>query len=211
MRWQLFPITMVLAVAACERPAAEPAPRHNRRLSAPSASSASAPSSRHATKKAPPKAACVVPLPAKPLRPLTVGPDPACPVDPTGRMQLQRMSLEFKSSHKTIDVEVAQTDPQRMRGLMYRTELSDDEGMVFVFERPKRHRFWMKNTCLPLDMLFVDAEGVIVGIEENVPTLNENTYFVRCASKYVIEVNAGWSRRYGVKPGDVVTFPSPSH
>jgi uncharacterized protein len=90
---------------------------------------------------------------------------------------------------------------------MYRTQLADDRGMLFVFERERRLAFWMKNTCIALDMIFVAADGVIVGIEENVPTLNENTYSPGCPAKYVIEVNAGWARKRGVRAGQRVELP----
>jgi uncharacterized membrane protein (UPF0127 family) len=84
---------------------------------------------------------------------------------------------------------------------MYRREMAADEGMLFVFERPERHSFWMHNTCLPLDMLFIDEDGTVVGIEENTPTMNDSTFGVPCPSKYVLEVNAGWTRRHGVVAG----------
>jgi hypothetical protein len=91
-----------------------------------------------------------------------------------------------------------------MRGLMYRTSMADDRGMLFVFERRTVQRFWMKNTCIPLDMLFIDQDGLIVGIEENVPTLNTNSYQAGCPSLYVLEVNAGWCANNGVEPGQRV-------
>jgi len=87
---------------------------------------------------------------------------------------------------------------------MYRTELAEEQGMLFSFERAQVMRFWMRNTCLPLDMLFIDRAGFVVGIEENVPTMNDDTYGVRCLATHVLEVNAGWSRRHGVKPGETV-------
>jgi hypothetical protein len=76
--------------------------------------------------------------------------------------------------------------------------------MIFLFGHRRDHSFWMKNTCLPLDMIFIDRDGLIVGIEENVPTLNEGSYRVGCPSVVVLEVNAGWSRRHGVTAGQQV-------
>ena len=105
-----------------------------------------------------------------------------------------------------VDVEIAKHPEHRQRGLMYRRELSEKEGMLFLFDRRKLLTFWMKNTCLPLDMIFIDHDGVVVGISENVPTMNQRTYHVGCPSQNVLEVNAGWSRRHGVKPGDKVRF-----
>ena len=103
-------------------------------------------------------------------------------------------------------VEVAERYADRMRGLMYRRSLSDQQGMIFLFERRQDHRFWMRNTCLSLDMLYIDDDGLIVGIQENVPTLNDHTYSVGCPSRYVLEVPAGWARRTGVRPGQFVQF-----
>jgi uncharacterized membrane protein (UPF0127 family) len=66
----------------------------------------------------------------------------------------------------------------------------------------------MHNTCIPLDLLYIDDDGLIVGIVENAPTLNDEPRGVGCASRYVLEVNAGWSRRHGVKAGQFASLPS---
>ncbi len=76
--------------------------------------------------------------------------------------------------------------------------------MLFSFDRRRVLTFWMKNTCLPLDMLFIDSKGFIVGILEQVPVLNEHPRSVPCPAAYVLEMNAGWSRDHGVKPGQRV-------
>jgi hypothetical protein len=115
--------------------------------------------------------------------------------------------VRFVEADKSVSVEVAEKNEHRLRGLMYRTALADSEGMLFVFERRRVHQFWMRNTCLPLDMLFIDRDGLIVGIEENVPTLNDRSYRVPCPSLYVLEVNAGWTRRHGVTAGQRVELP----
>ncbi len=208
---------MVLLAAACERTPPEPTLLNPSSAGVSSLAhgntkqSASAPPSGTAaatgTSVAVPKPRCVVPLPAKPSRPPVSGVAADCPDDPTGRLPLDTAQLKFERAGVAITAEIARSDPERMRGLMFRKELREDEGMVFLFKRTSRHRFWMKNTCLPLDMMFVDSNGFIVGVEENVPTLNTNSYFVRCDSQYVIEVNAGWTRRHGVKPGDRVIMP----
>lgn len=98
-------------------------------------------------------------------------------------------------------MELAESDPTRARGLMYRTALEQDQGMLFVFPDEQRRSFWMKNTCIPLDMLFIDRSGTIVGIVENVPTLNRVPRGVPCPAAYVLEVNAGWTREQGVFAG----------
>jgi hypothetical protein len=100
-----------------------------------------------------------------------------------------------------IVVELAESDAARMRGLMYRTELAEEQGMLFSWNAERPRSFWMKNTCIPLDMLFIDGEGYIVGILENVPTLNQTSRGVRCPASHVLEVNAGWTRQRGVFAG----------
>jgi uncharacterized protein len=93
------------------------------------------------------------------------------------------------------------------RGLMYRTRLAPDSGMLFDLGLRDDHKFWMHNTCIPLDLIYVDEDGLVVGIVENAPTLNDDSRGVGCPSRYVLEVNAGWSRRHGVKAGQYMTFP----
>ncbi len=87
---------------------------------------------------------------------------------------------------------------------MYRTEMPEDVGMLFSWDDQSQRSFWMKNTCLPLDMMFIDADGVIVSILEQVPTLNTQPRRSGCPARHVLEVNAGWTRRHGVRPGQRV-------
>jgi uncharacterized membrane protein (UPF0127 family) len=87
---------------------------------------------------------------------------------------------------------------------MYRTHLDDDQGMLFSWKDQRPRSFWMKNTCIPLDMLFIDRQGTIVGILEQVPTLNLASRGVRCGAQHVLEVNAGWTRRHGVFAGQKI-------
>lgn len=105
-----------------------------------------------------------------------------------------------------LDVELAETPEQQTRGLMFRTEMANDAGMLFVFDEATVHSFWMRDTCIPLDMLFITADGLIVGIAESVPTMNDASRAVRCPSLYVLEVNAGWARAHGVKAGMTATL-----
>jgi uncharacterized membrane protein (UPF0127 family) len=103
-----------------------------------------------------------------------------------------------------IKVELAREHAARTRGLMYRTSMPEAQGMLFSWEEESVHSFWMQNTCIPLDMLFIAKDGVIVGILEEVPTLNERPRTVPCPVAHVLEVNAGWSRRHGVRAGQRV-------
>ncbi|MBX3186692.1 MAG: DUF192 domain-containing protein [Labilithrix sp.] len=106
-----------------------------------------------------------------------------------------------------VDVEIAANEHDIQRGLMYRTQMGEERGMLFRLSERREHTFWMHNTCIPLDMLFVDDDGVIVGIVEAATPLTDATRTVGCPSSYVLEVNAGWSRRHGVRPGQKMGLP----
>ena len=90
---------------------------------------------------------------------------------------------------------------------MYRTSMAEDRGMLFDLGTRENHQFWMHNTCIPLDLLYLDNDGFIVGIVENAPTLDDEPRGVACPSSYVLEVNAGWARRHGIRAGQSVTLP----
>ena len=85
---------------------------------------------------------------------------------------------------------------------MYRKSLADDKGMLFAWGQPSIHTFWMHNTCIPLDMLFIDGDGFIAGIVENAPRSTTKGDPIDCPVNNVLEVPAGWSRRHGVAPGN---------
>lgn len=121
-------------------------------------------------------------------------------------MQLPVGQVRFAEapSAPTVTVELALTDPARARGLMYRTEMDGDHGMLFSWESDERRSFWMRNTCIPLDMLFIASDGTVVGILEQVPTLNTLPREVPCPARHVLELNAGWARAQGITPGQRV-------
>ena len=101
----------------------------------------------------------------------------------------------------TYKLEVCATDGERSLGLMYRRELPETEGMIFLFPDERENTFWMKNTYIPLDMVFVDKDKRIVGILENVPPLNEAPRTVGKLSMYVVEFAAGVTRKHQVSEG----------
>ncbi len=119
---------------------------------------------------------------------------------------MERVQVTFAdaSDGPRVVAEHAVTESARQRGLMYRKEMPEDEGMLFSWPVTRPLSFWMKNTCLPLDMLFIDADGFIVNILEQVPTLNTLPRRSGCPARHVLEVNAGWARRHGVRPGQRV-------
>lgn len=158
---------------------------------------------RAAPKDAPAKERCIRRSPATPKRATPPSPDPHCPKDDLAQPpKLREAKVSFpEAKDQTITVEVADSDRNRQRGLMFRTKMADDHGMIFTFDEKDNHTFWMHNTCIPLDMLYIDDDGMIVGIEENTPTMSDDTFEVGCDSKYVLEVNAGWTRAHGVMAG----------
>jgi hypothetical protein len=104
----------------------------------------------------------------------------------------------------TVSLEIAATPDVQQRGLMYRRELPDDHGMLFVFPTETAHEFWMKNTFIPLDMLFIAGDGRIAGIHANATPLSEAPISVAKPSRFVLEVPGGWAARRGVVAGDRV-------
>ena len=117
------------------------------------------------------------------------GPQPALP---TVRLTAGGMYM--------IQAEVARTPEQRATGMMFRTEMAPNAGMLFVFEQDAPHCFWMQNTLLPLSIAFIGADGTVVDTAEMQPRSTEN----HCASKpvrYALEMNKGWFARHGIKPG----------
>ncbi len=106
-----------------------------------------------------------------------------------------------------VSVEIADTEPVRQRGLMFRNRMAPNEGMVFVFPESGYYPFWMKNTLIPLDMLWLDGRGRIVSIARSVPPCKADpcpSYPPDANASYVIEVVAGFSREHGLKAGDIV-------
>ncbi len=106
---------------------------------------------------------------------------------------IQAESISVLTQKGTIpySVEIADTPALQQQGLMYRKSMSQNKGMVFAFEKPKFISMWMKDTYIPLDMLFVDEKGVIRHIHENAHPLDETVISSPIPVKYVIELNAG--------------------
>jgi uncharacterized membrane protein (UPF0127 family) len=106
----------------------------------------------------------------------------------------------------TFQVEVADTPSKRELGLQYRRDLPPDRGMIFLFPTESEHSFWMKNTPLPLDMIFISKDLKIVGIVEQAVPFSTDSRSVPAASQFVLEINGGLSKRHGIKAGDSVRF-----
>jgi len=150
------------------------------------------------------KPACVVPSSPSPLPKQDKA--SICPADPTGNPTLARGHVTFGEApgRPRVEVELADRPDSRERGLMYRTGMPEDQGMLFSWSQEQVRSFWMHNTCIPLDMLFIDAKGFIVGILEQVPVLNDASRSIPCPAAHVLELNAGWTRAHGVVAGQRV-------
>lgn len=114
-------------------------------------------------------------------------------------------SLENKSLIE-ITCEIASTPQERSKGLMNRTYLPEDEGMLFVYEKPQILSFWMKNTLIPLDIIFIDESGIVINIESADVELDKDDeeltrYVSMRPAAYVVEINQGLSNRYGIIQG----------
>jgi uncharacterized protein len=120
-----------------------------------------------------------------------------------------KSSLEIRTAHgpRRFTIEIAETEAQMEQGLMYRRHLAPDAGMLFIYEQPTLATFWMKNTLIPLDMLFVDAQGRIVNIHAN--AVPQSLAVIRSAApvRAVLELNGGAAAIFGIKPGDEVVYP----
>jgi uncharacterized membrane protein (UPF0127 family) len=110
-----------------------------------------------------------------------------------------------------LNARIADTDAERARGLMGVAGLAENEGMLFVFDKEDIYIFWMKNTLIPLDIIWLDAGKKIVDIREDaMPCINSCDSFVPAVkAKYALEVNAGFVLRHKIKVGDTVSFNLP--
>ncbi|MBW8720698.1 MAG: DUF192 domain-containing protein [Polaromonas sp.] len=120
------------------------------------------------------------------------------------QMNLQRVKLT--AGMHLIDAQVAFTPEQRQIGLMFRKDMPQQEGMIFVFEQPTQQCFWMKNTLLPLTAAFVADDGTIVNLADMKPQTTD----AHCSTqpvRYVLEMNKGWFAKKGIKAGSKLGGP----
>ncbi len=107
-----------------------------------------------------------------------------------------------------FSLELAKTQAEKERGLMYRESLDSNKGMLFIYNTPSKPGFWMKNTLIPLDIIWLDQEGKIVHIVTAQPCTQDpcQIYSPDSEASYVLEINAGLSETLGIKEGDVAEF-----
>ena len=117
-----------------------------------------------------------------------------------------RISIVTISGTHPFSVEWAVTEPEREQGLMFRQSMPGDHGMIFDFDKDEPVYFWMKNTPLPLDMVFITSDGTIARIEQNAEPYSERNIPSGAPVRYVLEVNGGVAKQIGAKPGDHVNL-----
>jgi len=105
-----------------------------------------------------------------------------------------------------VTVEIADDNAERQQGLMHRTQLEEMAGMLFLFPNEAHQTFWMKDTPLPLDMIFIRSDMTVLGIVENAEPMTTTSRSVPGTSQYVLEVNAGWAQRHNVAAGSRLRF-----
>jgi uncharacterized membrane protein (UPF0127 family) len=122
----------------------------------------------------------------------------------TVELAADQLAVETASGSHVFTVELASTDEERSRGLMFRKELAADRGMLFDFRHERPVTMWMRNTYVPLDMFFIGANGVVVNIAHDTVPLSERTVEAAAPVRYVLEVAAGTAKRIGAAAGDRV-------
>jgi uncharacterized membrane protein (UPF0127 family) len=119
----------------------------------------------------------------------------------------QPLEIATKSGVQVFSVEMATTEEEKQKGLMFRKELPDGKGMLFDFSPEQQISMWMKNTYIPLDMIFIRADGRILRIAENTEPMSTKIISSGGLAKGVLEVIAGTAQKYGIAPGDRVAHP----
>jgi uncharacterized membrane protein (UPF0127 family) len=123
------------------------------------------------------------------------------------KMRRETLALITGASEHIIQVEVTSTPEEKAMGLMFRTSLADDAGMLFSYAPPQEATMWMRNTYISLDMIFIRADGIVHRIEANTEPFSERVIASRGPVSAVLELKAGSAARLGLKPGDRVRHP----
>lgn len=119
-------------------------------------------------------------------------------------MRRETLTLVTAAGERQIDIEVAETSEEKAKGLMFRTSLPDTQGMLFPYTPPQEITMWMKNTYIPLDMVFIRADGIVHRIEARTEPFSEKTIASNGNVAAVLELAGGAAQRLGLKPGDKV-------
>ncbi|NOU60182.1 DUF192 domain-containing protein [Marinifilum caeruleilacunae] len=120
--------------------------------------------------------------------------------------ELSFLSKQNQEKIKTIDIEIAEGQAETASGLMYRYSMSNEQGMLFIMEVEQAQNFWMKETYISLDIIFVNSDFEIVRIHKHAPALSEQNIPSIKKAKYVLEVNAGFCDKFGISEGDLIRY-----
>ncbi|MEO0637792.1 MAG: DUF192 domain-containing protein [Pseudomonadota bacterium] len=118
------------------------------------------------------------------------------------------LTVETREGDVSFQIEVADDPDERSRGLMFRRSMPEDAGMLFVHDAPREITMWMKNTYIPLDMIFIGAEGKVVSVAADTIPHSLSVISSRVDARYVLELNAGMAKRHAIRPGDAVEHPA---
>lgn len=119
------------------------------------------------------------------------------------------VTIDAEGGSVIFQAELADSPSERTRGLMYRTEMADGEGMLFLFPAEQQLSFWMRNTLIPLDMIFIRADHTILGVVENAVPRTDTPRAVPGVSQFVLEINGGLAAKHGIASGQTVQFYAP--
>jgi uncharacterized membrane protein (UPF0127 family) len=119
-----------------------------------------------------------------------------------------RVDIRWEDGRENFVVEVADDNAERAKGLMFREQMPLSEGMLFVYDSPRRPSFWMKNTLIPLDMIFADASGTVTRVHANAIPGDLSPVDGGNGVMFVLEINGGLAGKLGIAPGAVLRHPS---
>ncbi len=145
--------------------------------------------------------------------PTTSAPDTAAAPTPAANTEpifLSEGELSFKDANgkelTKIEIEIVENDADRQKGLMFRKQMLESRGMLFIFDAEEPQSFWMHNTYVSLDIIYVGKDFKVVSIQKNAKTLNDTPLPSDAPAQYVVEVNAGFSEKFGIKKGVLIEF-----
>lgn len=147
--------------------------------------------------------ACCAPQAAEPT---PTAESQAGSVHPVSGLEVIPLTISQDGKEHRFRVEVARTDAEQAQGLMFRTEMGSDEGMLFPSERPQARSFWMKNTVIPLDLIFIGPDGRIINIAANAVPYSLEPIRSAGPAIAVLELNGGRAGELGIEPGARVTW-----
>lgn len=123
-----------------------------------------------------------------------------------GKLILKKAASD--SIIKSIDIEIADDEYQTQTGLMYRDSMENNQGMLFIFPEAEYHSFYMKNTRIPLDIIYIDSDKTIVSIQKDAKPFDETSLPSDAPAQYVLEINGGLADKWNLAVGDVIEYSS---